>query len=400
MSTVLLFVVLASAWPIVDVEPLSGESLRGTLVGLDARGATLETSKGRIAVELDRLAGISLAPRSAPVAPAGQPEVWIELIDGSLVVGTGFTVKDGKASVAPLGPEAARCEISTQDIRWVRFQPQTEALAAQWQKVLASEARTDVLVTRKGDVLDFYQGVAKNVTAEAVEFDLDGETVPARRAKVYAIVYHHPAGRHLPEPLCSVVEASGSQWSCREVVLRDGRIEGTTPSGVKLARPASALTRIDFSRGKIVYLGDLKPESVEWTPYFGLGKELPVRSEFYGPRVDRSTTGGPLELDGKSYKKGLSAHSKTVLVYRLPDRFRRLAAPVGIDDRVRPRGHVQLVIRGDERVLFDAPVSGSDPPRSIDLDVTGVRRITILVDFGAELDLADHLDLCDARLVK
>ncbi|MCR4413423.1 MAG: NPCBM/NEW2 domain-containing protein [Thermoguttaceae bacterium] len=400
MSTALLVVVLASVQPIVDVEPLSGQSLRGTLVQLDGQGVTLETPKGRVAVEIDRLAGISLAPSPTPAAPAAQPEVWVELIDGSLIVGTGFTVKDGKASLAPLGPEAARCEISTQDIRSVRFQAQSEALSAQWEKVLASEARTDVLVTRKGDVLDFYQGVAKNVTAEVVEFDMDGETVPAKRAKVYAIVYHHPAGRHVPEPLCSVVESSGSRWSCREVALREGRIEGTTPSGVKLARPASAVARIDFSRGKIVYLGDLKPESVEWTPYFGLGKELPVRAAFYGPRVDRSTTGGPLELDGKSYKKGLSVHSKTVLVYRLPDRFRRLTATVGIDDRVRPRGHVQLVIRGDDRVLFEAPVSGSDPPRSIDLDVTGVRRITILVDFGADLDIADHLDLCDARLVK
>ncbi len=400
MSTALLLIVLASVQPAVEVQPLSGEAVQGKIVELNAQAVVLETPKGRVSIEIGRLAGLSLRNSQAASEPAAKPSVWVEMIDGSHVVGTAFTVKGGNASLVPLGPNAAPCEVPTRDIKWVRLQPQTEALAAQWEKVLESEARTDVLVTRKGDALDFYQGVAKNVTAEVVEFDLDGETVPAKRTKVYALVYHHPAGRQAPEPLCSVIESSGSRWSAQAVALRGESLEWTTSAGLKVARPAGAVARIDFSRGKIVYLSDLKPESVQWTPYFSLGKELPVRAEFYAPRSDRSMSGGALELDGKTYKKGLSIHSKTAVEYRLPDRFSRLSAIVGIDDRVRPRGHVQLVIRGDERVLFDAPVSGADPPKPIDLDVTGVRRITIVVDFGADMDIADHLDLCDARLVK
>jgi hypothetical protein len=131
-----------------------------------------------------------------------------------------------------------------------------------------------------------------------------------------------------------------------------------------------------------------------------MGREMPLRSEFYAPRGDRSLLSGPLQVDGIRYAKGLALHSRTTLVYRLPGRFRRLVAVAGIDDRVRPRGNVRLVIRGDDRVLLDAAVAGTDPARPLDLDVAGVRRLTILVDFGEDLDVADHLDLCEARLLQ
>ena len=45
-------------------------------------------------------------------------------------------------------------------------------------------------------------------------------------------------------------------------------------------------------------------------------------------------------------------------------------------------------------------ISGKDDARSIELDLTGVKRLTILVDFGEQLDIGDHLLLCNARLTK
>jgi hypothetical protein len=32
--------------------------------------------------------------------------------------------------------------------------------------------------------------------------------------------------------------------------------------------------------------------------------------------------------------------------------------------------------------------------------VTGVRKLTILVDYGQDLDVGDYFDLADARIVK
>ena len=60
---------------------------------------------------------------------------------------------------------------------------------------------------------------------------------------------------------------------------------------------------------------------------------------------------------------------------------------------------MRLVIRGDDRVLFDREINGRDEPLPIALDVTGVVRLKILVDYGSDgSETADHLDLCDPRL--
>jgi hypothetical protein len=401
MNTLLLLTVLVAAGPPVEAQPLSGDAVEGTLVELGPQAVTLETPKGRVALETGKLAGLAFKPApGAPPPAAPKPNVWLELVDGGTVQAAAYASQSGKATVRALGEPATTLEIATQDIRWVRFQAENEAMAKQWAKIRDAETASDVLVTRKDDVLDYHKGVLKNVTEEAIEFELEGETLPVKRAKVFAVVYRHPAGRELPDALCAVHEASGSVWPARAVSLAGDKVEWTTPAGVKVALPVASVVRLDFSRGKIVYLGDLKPESVQWTPYFGLGKELPVRAEFYAPRVDRSMSGGALELDAKTWKKGVAIHSRTSIVYRLPGRFSRFTALAGIDDRVRPRGHVRLLIQGDDKTLFDGPIAGNEPGKPLDLDVTGVRRLSILVDFGNDLDIADHLDLCDARLVK
>ena len=160
------------------------------------------------------------------------------------------------------------------------------------------------------------------------------------------------------------------------------------------------VVRIDYSRGKVVYLGELEPETVDWTPYFGPADNIRSRAKFLWPRENRSLDSGPLQLDGRPYEKGIAIHSRTRLTYHLAGDFRRFKATAGIDDSVRPAGHVRLVLHGDGRVLFQADVAGTDPPRPLDLDVSSVRRLTILVDFGENLDTADHLDLCQARVVK
>jgi hypothetical protein len=133
----------------------------------------------------------------------------------------------------------------------------------------------------------------------------------------------------------------------------------------------------------------------------------------YGlPRRDQSAYGGPLTLlfrdavsttgmaPTRSFHKGLALRSRTELVYRLPAGFRRFVALAGIEPATSMTGNVQLSIDGDDRPLFAAVVSGDEPPREIELNVTDVKRLKIVVDFGKNLDTGDWLNLCDAKLVK
>jgi hypothetical protein len=168
----------------------------------------------------------------------------------------------------------------------------------------------------------------------------------------------------------------------------------------------------DFSAGKIRYLSDIADSTTRWKPLIALPDGASQAAEYGQPRRDRSAYGGPLTLTlpGSSspastgqlqiFSKGLALRSRTELIYRLPEGFGRFTAMAGIEPATSTTGNVQLTIYGDDRPLFEAAISGQQPPREIELDIAGVKRLKIVVDFGKNLDTGDWLNLCDARLVK
>ncbi len=388
---------MAAGPPAVQVQTLSGESLTGTLVEFGPQRIGLETAHGRVTLETERVA--SLAPAEAPAAAAGQPAAWVQLADGSALVAASISSAGGTTRLGFGGDRSI--ELPSREVVAVRLQAHADTTAAEWARLQESPAAGDLLVVRKGNSLDFHRGILREIGPAAIRFEVDGEVLPVKREKVFGVIVCQAAASNLPESICQLVEVNGSSWDAQTIGLDGGQVQWTTPLGLTVRRPLGELAKIDFSQGKIVYLSDLKPESVEWTPYIAAGKPLASWSEFFRPRNDQSLRSGPLELGGKAYEKGLALHSRTTMVYRLPGRFHRFKAIAGIDDRFRPRGNVRLVIRGDDKELVKLTVAGTDEqPQPIDVDLSGVHRLTILVDFGDDLDVADHLDLCEARIVK
>jgi len=381
--------------PEMEVQTLDGQTLVGPIVELTVGRVTVETPTGRVPLDADKVLWISPKQKSAAKAvPAG---AWIELVDGSTLVAREYAVRERQVRITFEDGEVI--ETPTGNVASVRFQSPSEAMAAEWTRILAIKADGDKLLVRKEESIDYHQGIVRDVTDKMVQFELDGEAIPVKRAKVFGLVYYRAAQQHLPEAVCHLSDAAGSSWSVRWLEMPD-KLQCITPSGVTVTRPWEAVVKIDFSGGKIVYLSDLKPESVEWTPFFGIRQPHRAVTEFYAPRMDQNLESKPLQLGGKEYSKGLALHSRTEIVYRLPGRFSRLKATAGIDDGVRPYGSVRLAIRGDDKVLLEIMLTGTDPPKPIDLDLSGVRRVAILADFGGELDAAGHLDLCDARIIK
>ncbi len=391
----------------VSLQTLDGAKVAGKLVGISQDGVSVETAAGRKTLPLAEL--LELTPKNASSknmaanARSVEAGAWVELVDGSKLVGSGFTVK-GPMATFKLLDEDSVVEIPTRQIVAVRLQPQSEETAAEWKRI-RGESRDDdpsgdLLVTRKGDTLDYHDGVLADISEKTVNFNLDGDVLPVRRGKVFALIYHHTSGQSLPSALCRLVAVDGSSWAVQSMELRDEMLSFETPCGLAVSLPLSSVQRMDFSSGKVVYLGDLKPLSADWTPYFGGAKVSQSRRSLFGLRVDRGPGGEPIRLAGKEFSRGIILHSRSEVVYSLDDEFRRFRATAGIDDLVRPRGHVRLVIRGDDRVLLDTTLSGKDQPRAIDLDLGGTRRLSIVVDFGDGLDVGDHFDLADARIVK
>jgi hypothetical protein len=392
----------------VDVLPLERPAAQGALVELTSEKLVIEADGKQTSYDVAELVSVAAVK---PQVDGAAPEMVVGLIDGSSLVCTSYTTSAGRAAIALSGGD--KIEIPTASIRYVRLRRAEAALAEQWAAIESRAATGDRIVIRKllpMDVvaLDSLEGVLFDVTDAVANFKVNDTMIPVKREKLDGLFYFHAALGAPADPACQVVDASGSRWNASSVTLRGDKLQLTGTTGVKATLPLDRLVKLDFSTGKIVYLADAEPEASVWTSYFDSGTALPSLQQWFAPQKNRGFAGGKLTLPNpddsgkpKQYDKGLAVHSRTELSYRVPEDFKRLLATAGIDMKVRPAGHVHLVVSGDGRKLLEEDLTGKDPqPLKIDLDISGVRRLTILVDYGEDADIADHLNLCNARITK
>ncbi len=406
-----LLVVAALIWSAVevDVETVSGSKVSGALVDASAERVVVRAADEEKAIAAADVMRVAFTkPREVANAKVA---AWIELADGAKLTASVLTrTKDQFAWKSPLdADDAPAVVLDGRDVRTIRFQEAGDAVLERFAEIVGRKASGDQIVIRRGEqTIDSLSGIVRDITADAVQFEIDGDVKAVPMKRVFALVFYRPAGRELASAACVVLDAAGMTLPATVLHVTDGKLHVTTPAGLEIVRELDRIARIDYAAAKTLYVGDLKPESVEWSPLVG-GEPSEELAQFFRPRADRALFGGPLLLPRDDagrfspawpYAKGLAIHSRTKLVYRLPRSFRSFVAVAGIDSRVRPAGNVRLVIDGDGKELYAGTLSGKDAAVSLALDVQGVKRLTILVDFGDDLDVADHLNLGDARLVE
>jgi hypothetical protein len=173
--------------------------------------------------------------------------------------------------------------------------------------------------------------------------------------------------------------------------------DGTTVSmrfswGSVVSVPVEAVNGIDCVNGRVVYLSDLKPVTVEQTPFFG---------RVIAFRNDTSLEGGPIKLSDGEYKKGIAVHSRCVLTYALDGKFQRFRAKLGFEQPAGRQGRVAARVRCENKVLYEnLDARGDQPPAALDLDLAGQKTLTLEVDFGKDQDVGDRVVWANARLLR
>jgi hypothetical protein len=401
MWAVLLGCLTVVAAPEVMVQTLDGRQVVGSVKEWTSQRLELETAEGAVALEAKLL--LSVEPKSAPLPPDNKPPISIELTDGSRLLAADYLVDQATAKFTVFGsPSSAPLK----SLALVRFQEPTAEIAKQWEQILATKVAGDLIVVRKGESIDYLEGELRDISAEEVQFVSEGQSSLVKRNRLEGLVYSRAGRPELPDPICVIASADGSRLAVVELALKDDHLEAQTPAGLKASLPWNLVTGLDYSVGKVQYLGDavtdapglLKPESLKVQTY--ADQQPDVLLQWRQPRANQWGVNRPLRLGKQTYGRGLAIRSRTELVYRLRGAYRRLTMIAGIDDAVGNAGNVRLLIRGDDRTLHDALLTGSDEPLPLDLDIQGVSRLTIIVDFGADDDTSDLLDLCEARVTK
>ncbi|MBP87296.1 MAG: hypothetical protein CMJ64_11335 [Planctomycetaceae bacterium] len=395
-----------------ELKQLDGSTRLGQIVSVSADDVVLATTAGEVKLSARELFSVEILSTDFEDEFDNDEDIRVELTDGSELRASNFRVEAGRATIDLQTGSHVRS--ATRTIRSVRFRKHNRELKEQWQAIAQADRAGDVLVLRKTNrtkdengveqvvtVLDSLEGALYDINDESIGFDYDGTRVDVSLDKVDGVIYVERGSSRAVEPVCRLMEKSGSIWNLKSLRMDGETLMGVTVSGVRATVPLDQLAKLDYSIGNLVFLSDLQPESVEWIPTVQTRSTPPSLKDFYRPQIDRGFFGAPLSLDGQSYEKGLAIHSRTVMQYRLTREFRRFAATVGLDSRFRAAGNITLLINGDGEPLFTQKIVNSDAPIAIDIDLKGVRRLTVTVDFGDDMsDIGDYLNLCNARLLK
>lgn len=388
----------------LSISSTDGEQVSGYLQTLDSESVTITDDNRTIVFPWDDITDFTL--KTGASKPKSSPPFTMMLLEGTRLRVTEYAVEKGRVTVRL--PRLHPISLPADQLDWICHQPLPPKLQPAWQEILHSREKSDLLVVKTADgSLDYLEGVLGNISTEQIGFLFDEEETLVPSRKAFGLAFYRQQDQLIKAPVAVLTTVSGSTISIRSLKRMGNLFLVTSTSGIQFPLPIIEVADVETQGRNVTYLSDMEPSESSWSPYFASTNKRTYLSQFFQPRRDHSFKGTKLRLamstddiEGQAFDKGLAIHSRTQLVYRLARQYRKFTALAGIDFRMQGRGHVRLLLRGDDKTLVDAQIGGHDNPLAIDVDVSSFNRLTILVDFGNEMDISDHLNLCNAKLTQ
>jgi hypothetical protein len=282
--------------------------------------------------------------------------------------------------------------LSALSVIWFQSPPTDPESTRKW---LTENRRKDVLVLNNGDTL---LGSVVGMKAQTQPFLFqDGmRETPIEASHIIALAMNTDLARTLrPRGTYGrLVLANGGRLAILYAQADENTLTAKTLFGGDVKIPWQQIAALDIRQGKATYLSDLKPKSYEHTPYLGVG---------WNYEMDRSVAGLPLRLGDNVFDKGIGLHSQSRLTFTLNGNYRRFESLVGLDERTGQGGSVRIavLVDGHAKDLGAAKeISSTAGPRFLQVDITGGKELTLVVEFGPGGDIRDHVDWTDARVIK
>ncbi len=129
---------------------------------------------------------------------------------------------------------------------------------------------------------------------------------------------------------------------------------------------------------------DLKPMTCGWSE----------------PKANQAIGGGALSIAGKKFTSGIGTHANSKLRVDLGGNAKRFTAQVGVNDSASAQGSVEFIVVGDSKELWRSGVMKvSQPAKSVDVDLSGVKILTMRATDGGDGEGNDHANWADAQIV-
>jgi hypothetical protein len=356
-------------------------------------GGTAKTAL-KVTTHTDHQLKVGAAAAAAPAAEsAGPPSVAVYGRDKSLIRGELVSLDDESVAVKT-GWSTEPVKLPLASVRGIGLTSVgTAADRAQFDARLADPAAEDTaLVLGREKEVSQITGVAHGVGEGKLRFTFEGDDRSINVGRLIGVVYAKgPKKSPEAKPYQLAHLLSGDLLAGRWESADDNQLSVQTAWGA-VVLPRGAVARVVFRNGKVTFVSDLEPASVEQVPYFG--RLMPWCH-------DQAFDGGPLKLKGKTYPKGLAVHSRCVLTYAIDGEYESFKAMVGFDESSQGRGRVICRVLGDDKELFVNPdLAATAEPVAIDVTLSGVKQLSLEIDYGEAEDTGDRVIWAEARLFR
>lgn len=372
----------------VSVTRVDGGAVRGELLTVEP-ALVIRTAERLQTVRWQDVFQVDFGTDTTVAGPATTDAAWrFTLVDGTVVQaairddpGSRLTVRLATPSVVVTLPLTA--------VRHVR---RTELAATAAQRfaelVPDSETALDALILSKDGAPLTIRGACTAWSSSELRFLWNDRALPVPWDRVLGLLRADAPSRTAP---FTVTLRNGDQVA--------GQIEGGSDSTLTIASrafgavelPLEEIARIEGRSERMVFVSALDELEYTFEPLFT--KRWPLGR-------DAGLTGGPLQLGGRAFLRGLAMHSKATVRVPLDGQYERFVATVGMSDTVGTRGAALLRVTGDGTVLWEQVKRGGEPPTELTLDVTRMRELVLTTDYGPDLDLADRAVWALARLIR
>lgn len=193
----------------------------------------------------------------------------------------------------------------------------------------------------------------------------------------------------------------GDLFPVDEITQQDGQVRFTLVNSAQVSAATEVWQDVDFIQAlgeQVAYLSDLRP----------LGfKHIPFLDQPLSFGADRNVHGGLLRSQDAVWPKGVGMPSTSRLAFELERPYRAFQAELCLDDSAGGLGCVvfRVFVQRDDPADWSAAytspsVRGGDAAIPVSVELTGVRRLALIVDFSDRGDEGDDADWLNARLIK
>ena len=338
----------------------------------------------------------------------------IYLIDGSSIRVDDIVIDDKNVEFRLLGNTL---KLSRRNVDWVAFNvsKRQSDTTKQFNEIVGKKLKDGdrLLISRNGKIQPL-DGVIRGIEADSVKFQLGSRNADIKTSKLVGLKLYHAAGRELDEKLCDFKLIDGSRFSTKSVDVSGRKFSLELLSGDAVEIPTSQVSNIDIGSARFAILSMMTPASVRWSPLLASESTIKALTELNMPRFNKAFNGKPLSLQfkrelnngltttkEKKFTAGIAARAGSKIVYALGGGYEKLNGTVGFSPTAGTFGNLRLKIRGDSKVLFEQQLKAEDNKvYELDIDISGVDRLIIDVEYLDGRSVGDELHFCDLKVSK